>query len=383
MIIPDVTPEFLTNLSKDKKIFNRIRAAEHMKTPPEVLASLAWDRSKSVRQQVANNPHTPPNALASLSEDRNSIVRRFVALNENTAPSTLARLVLDKNKHVLKIIAGNINTPPDALTHLATDKDKWIRQTVADHVQAPPEVLSFLAEDKAAIVRRVVFKHPNTPPAAYKRILEREPMLEMQKSERQYFTIASRTTEKLVIEISTKQKAERNIVTILSVTLGLLLLFGILIFLSMDDSLPPIVRAIMFFLSASDVVGMIICIGSILVSKKEPHLRAIILDAQTGTLTKIFFRPYSEKEEMHNEFLPSLNTIFAIREKHVSTPSLDPGGISGDIQFWALYAFLEDGQRIEIWNNTSLAPICELVITIKHFIANLLRSIHHGTRPKP
>ncbi len=129
-VLKEVNEPDVLSLSYDEKI----KLAQHPKTPPETLKVLATDENSHIRRCVARNPNTLPGTLNVLATDEDYRVRCDVARNPNTPAETLKLLATDKNSYVLYWVAQNPNykTQTLELTQVQYDALKVLLKSSQD-----------------------------------------------------------------------------------------------------------------------------------------------------------------------------------------------------------------------------------------------------------
>lgn len=98
----------------------------------ETLINLSRSKRVADRLNVARNHTAPVEALVTLSGDDRTAVRQAVAMNANTPTATLARLSTDPEFEVRDSVAVNPITPIEALLCLAQDADTNVAMTARD-----------------------------------------------------------------------------------------------------------------------------------------------------------------------------------------------------------------------------------------------------------
>jgi len=99
------------------------------------------------KKLIADRPEVPPEQLMLLAKDKDMDVRELVASNTSTPPETLLLLAKDGVIDVQMHVASNRNTPPEALMLLAKNVYKLVRSRVATNINTPRETLLLLAKD--------------------------------------------------------------------------------------------------------------------------------------------------------------------------------------------------------------------------------------------
>ena len=109
--------------------------------------------SLRAKKLIADRPEVPPEQLILLAKDKDMEVRDLVALNRSTPPEALMILAKDPVADVRMRVASNISSPPEALMLLAKDRWNRVRANVVTNPNTPRETLMLLAKDHDDYVR--------------------------------------------------------------------------------------------------------------------------------------------------------------------------------------------------------------------------------------
>jgi len=157
---PNVTPDLLDKLARDRFLEVRINVLLNDKTSTATLERLSTDASVTIRSGVAHNPSISKATLERLAHDPQPQVRAEILKVLDHSPSrSLFPEIEDKLSAVQKRISL-IERP--VLERLAMDPSEKVRQAVAEFAGTPPEILSVLLEDEYPNVRRAASKNPHT-----------------------------------------------------------------------------------------------------------------------------------------------------------------------------------------------------------------------------
>jgi hypothetical protein len=137
----------------------RLRKTSHSDSHSDIRAHYDFskiDVSKMTlraKKLIADRPEVPPEQLMLLAKDKDMEVRDLVALNRNTPPEALMLLAKDPVVSIQLHVASNINTPPEALMLLAKNTWNRVRANVVTNPNTPHETLMLLFKDYDDYVR--------------------------------------------------------------------------------------------------------------------------------------------------------------------------------------------------------------------------------------
>jgi hypothetical protein len=125
----------------------RTEVAQSLDVSPEVLTELSRDNAGIVRGYVAANPNTPRDVRATLISDTDDRVRAMMARSE-TDSSFLETLSKDGERNVRLAVAENKNTPNDILMELAKENTAiGVRARIVLSIREEKAVKSLLNEN--------------------------------------------------------------------------------------------------------------------------------------------------------------------------------------------------------------------------------------------
>jgi hypothetical protein len=137
----------------------RLRKTSHSDSHSDIRAHYDFskiDVSKMTlraKKLIADRPEVPPEQLMLLAKDKDMEVRDLVASNRNTPPEALMLLAKDPVVSIQLHVASNISTPPEALMLLAKNTWNRVRANVVTNPNTPHETLMLLFKDYDDYVR--------------------------------------------------------------------------------------------------------------------------------------------------------------------------------------------------------------------------------------
>ena len=163
----------------------RIALARHPNIAPEVLIVLARDKDIEIRRAAASNPNIPPDVMMALMNTQDQETHLSIATNPSAPQQVLARLFMvyvqtprynaahadidvsrETHQQFQLALVRNPNTSLGILQELATSNESNIKAGVARHPQVSTDILVWLAHSPDIAVQYAAVENPKLPSAA-------------------------------------------------------------------------------------------------------------------------------------------------------------------------------------------------------------------------
>jgi hypothetical protein len=140
---PNVSPEILNILSKDKEKLVREAVVKNTNTPSDILDYIITHEKDgwlpTPRDYAFSNPNIPIDLLSEYSQKDDYEIRKNIASNPSLPADVLRELFNKDDRAINRILAGNPACPTETLSKLS--KQKYARKYVADNSRCPAEIL--------------------------------------------------------------------------------------------------------------------------------------------------------------------------------------------------------------------------------------------------